>query len=316
MKTSKEIMRSLYQHEQSERILPNADVVAGVIMPGDFFVGGPEGEDAWGVRWTNTGESLQYDGFTPTPGYSVLKDIRDWKDVVRFPDYSKIPLQPIFDMMLKAVDRGTQLLNGVLLCGTFERMHSLMGMENAMCAFYDEPNAVHELFDAITDSRIDALEHMIDIIKPDVIRINDDWGMNRNMFFPEALWREFFKPIEKRYAEYIHGKGLPYEHHSCGYIAPLIEDAIEVGIDALNPWNLCNDIESLMKKHGKDIFFIGGLDGQLIDTPSTTEEEIRKEVRRAIDAYGSLGLYSPFYIATNQEREMITIDEAYRYGLR
>jgi uroporphyrinogen decarboxylase len=306
-------MLGLFRREMQERVVPYAAATGLIVMPGDQYMDGVEGEDAWGVRWTNLGPNPQYDGFTPTPGHRVLDDIRKWKDVVRFPDYSKMPLAQIFGYMESAIDRSRQLVSGILLCGTFERMHALMGMENALCAFYDEPESVKELMHAITDSRIEAIGLMIDIAKPDVIRINDDWGTNRSLFVSPEMWREFFVPIEKRIAGYIHGRGVLYEHHSCGYIEPIMDDIVALGIDALNPMNVCNDIEAIMRRHGSDILINGGLDGQLIDDAGTTEEGIRAEVRRAIDAYAHLGLYSPYYIATDPERERIATEEALSY---
>ena len=108
--------------------------------------------------------------------------------------------------------------------------------------------------------------------------------------------------------------GMLYEHHSCGYVMPIVGDLIEIGVDALNPLNVCNDIPQLKKEFGNAICLIGGLDNQKIDAPGSTEAEIRAEVRRAIDQNAPGGAYIPSYIPTNAENLEIVKDEILRYG--
>lgn len=314
MENLRNTMLSLYNHKKTNCVITSSLACKNVLMPGDRFFGGEAGEDIWGVHWTNLGPDLGMDGSTPTPGREILPDITCWREVVRFPEYDKMPLEEIFGGMLADVDRERQVVSGLLLSGTFERMHALMGMENAMCSFYEEPEAVFELMNAIADSRIEAIDKMIECFDPDIIYMHDDWGMATNMLISPDLWREFFKPIEKRYTDHIHGRGKLYEHHSCGYITPIVGDLVELGVDALNPMNPCNDIEGILREFGSQILVLGGLDGQLIDRAETGESEIREHVRKTIDQYAPLGLFSPFYIPTSRQRQQIVDDETMQYG--
>ena len=52
----------------------------------------------------------------------------------------------------------------------------------------------------------------------------------------------------------------------------------------------------------------------MIDAEGTGEEEIRAEVRRAIDENSSGGAYMPAYIPTNAEKLEIVKNEIVRYG--
>lgn len=305
----------LYRHKPNGTIVPIDSITHQVLMPGDRYFAGVEGPDEWGVRWTNMGPNPQFDGNTPTPGYTVLEDAADWEKAVHFPDYSSMRLDGYFNKMMQDADRENKVVGGMLLSGTFERMHALMGMENAMCAFYEEPEAVCDFLNAIADSRIAAIDLLAEYIRPDVILMHDDWGMEINLLLPPEIWREFIKPVEKRYADHIHSKGMLYEHHSCGFVQPLIEDMIEIGIDALNPLNVCNDVEEVLQNYGKGILILGGLNARLIDTADSTEEQVRAEVRRAIDSYaGQDRLYLPYYIPTNETRFRIVQDEITTYG--
>ena len=117
-------------------------------------------------------------------------------------------------------------------------------------------------------------------LKPDVIHMHDDWGTNKNLFFSPEIWREFIKPNEEKYVKRIHDHGMLYIHHSCGNVDKIIPELAEIGIDALEPVMLCNDIEGSLKACGDKITLMGGIDNQMIDQKGTGEEVIRAEVRR------------------------------------
>ena len=56
------------------------------------------------------------------------------------------------------------------------------------------------------------------------------------------------------------------------------------------------------------------MNNQFIESGKATEEQIRAEARRVIDAYAPGGRYIPSYIATNAEVQNIFNDEVMRYG--
>ena len=105
-----------------------------------------------------------------------------------------------------------------------------------------------------------------------------------------------------------------YIHHSCGYIRQIIPDLIEIGVDAIEPMMVNNNLDECLEQYGDQITFMGGIDNQMIDRTETTEEEIRAEVRRAIDAYAKKGRYLPYYIPTMEKKWFIYMDEVDKYG--
>lgn len=315
MQTNKEALWSAYKKVQPDFIPAEKWCTAEIVMPGDRYFGPDvEGYDMFGVRWTQLGPNPGLDGNTPTPGYRRLEDITKWKEEIQFPNLDVLPLAQIFGGMLRSVDRETTVIKGLLLSGPFERMNQLMGMEDAMCAFILEPEATHELLNAIADYKIKCIDKMIEFVNPDIIHMHDDWGMSTSMLFSAEIWREFIKPLEKRFADHIHAKGKIYEHHSCGNITAIIGDLVEIGLDALNPLNVCNDLEMIKKTYGGQLTMVGGLNNQVIDRESVDEETIRQEVRRAMDAYAMGGNYVPYAIYTKQRTVDIVSDEIAKYG--
>ena len=313
MQTMKECVLAAYRREPQDYVPCPEQVLKGAICLGDNYIQqAGEGYDAWGVRWHFGGGNPGLNGPTPVPGSELMDDFDDWREKVHFPDVGKLPWQITKSMVPE--DRSDIVVYGLLLSGPFERMHYLAGFENSLCAFYDSPEEVHAFLEAMEENRIACIDKLYETVHPDVIQMQDDWGMQTSMLLSPELWREFFKPHEKRFAEHIHKLGMIYEHHSCGYVMPIVGDLVEIGVDALSPLNVCNDIPQIKREFGNAICLIGGLNNQMIDAEGTGEEEIRAEVRRAIDENSSGGAYMPAYIPTNAEKLEIVKDEIVRYG--
>lgn len=316
MQSNKEALLAIYRGEMPKFIPSIQKSTAGVVFPGDRYFG-PEktGRDAWGVNWTVLGPDPGLDGTMVTPGDQILDDISEWKEQVQFPNLEEIHAKEIMQGMMKATpNRDDYVIHVLFLSGPWERINQMMGMEDALCAFYEDPEALHELLEAICDYKIKCIDCAVEAVHPDVIHMQDDWGSANNMLFSPELWREFIKPIEKRLCDYIHEKGMIYEHHSCGYIQTIVPDLVEIGVDALNPLNVCNDVAWIKKNYGDKITIKGGADNQKIDRDGVSEEEIRQEVRRIMDAYAPGGRYMPEFTFTNAQRRAIFLDEVEKYG--
>lgn len=317
MKGTREAILAAYRHEKPAFIANPNQYIKGAVMPVDRYFGpDKEGYDSFGVRWTNLGPDPALDGSMPTPGYRVLADITKWREQVKFPDLDTIPLKEIFEGMTQGIDRESEVVRGLLLSGLFERLNQLMGMEDALCAFYEEPEAVKDFFYAMADYKVKCIDLMVDAFRPDVIEMHDDWGMSTNMMFSPEIWREFIKPHEKRFADHLHANGVIYEHHSCGYIMPIIGDLVEIGVDAVNPINVCNDVDLIKREYGDRLTLVGAINNQLIDHPDALEDDIRAEARRVIDTYGPGGSYIPSGLFTKKRTVDIFYDEVIRFGAK
>lgn len=315
MQTRKEAVLAAYRHQQPEYLTSEIFGIHTIMMPGDRYFGEErEGYDLFGVRWTQLGPNPGLDGNTPTPGYRRIKDIANWRDELELPDLRNLPLEAIWNSMMQGVDRDQVAIRCLMLSGLFERLNQLIGMEDALCSFYEEPEALMDFFRAMANYKISCVNLVAEIVKPEIIMMHDDWGMNTNLFFNPELWREFIKPEVKRIIEHVHDQGILYEHHSCGYVTPLIGDFVEIKMDALGPLNICNDLKLIEKDYGKHITLLGGVDNQRIDRLDVPEEVIRVEARRVIDQLAPGGSYLPTAIFTKQRTVDIFYDETERYG--
>lgn len=318
MQSAKEALLSIYRGEKSDFIPLEGQGQKTVIFPGDRYFSMPydpygTGPDAWGVLWTNQGPDPGLDGSSVAANFRLFEDVEDWPEYVRFPDLDALHAADALKAMARSVDRESTLLSCLMLSGPFERLNQMVGMENALCAFYGCPEALHAYLDAMCDYRLRCIQLAYDAIAPDVIYMHDDWGMSTNMLFSPELWRKFIKPREARLVQKIHSLGMLYEHHSCGYIQQILPDLVELGVDCLNPLNVCNDVPAIKKEFGGHITLKGGVNNQFIESGQATEAEIRAEARRVIDAYAPGGRYLPFYLAGNREVQRIFQDEVAHY---
>lgn len=124
----------------------------------------------------------------------------------------------------------------------------------------------------------------------DVIIDGDDVGMQRGMMISPQMWRQFLKP---KYAELIslcHKKGSFFEFHSDGWIEPIIQDLIEIGVDILNPIQPESmNPTKLKEQYGDKICFDGTISIQST-LPFGEPEDVANEVIERISTLGPTGL--------------------------
>lgn len=251
----------------------------------------PSGYDAYGVHQTateNTGGM-----YTPTPGMPHrITDITLWKEQAIFPDYSKMDFEKIFNQMRGMLHLDPEHMVQDFFCpnGLFERLHFMMGFEEAMEALMDEPEACRDYVHALADKKIEIIHAVATYLKPDYFTYLDDYTHRTGRFISDNTFNEIFRDEYQRIVDEVKNCGMKFKTHCCGKVEDFIDNFLDMGITAFDPVQPVNDIQSLKKK-GK-IGLMGGLDVQgVVDLPTATEESIRAEVRRCIDEYAPGGQY-------------------------
>jgi len=164
-----------------------------------------------------------------------------------------------------------------------------MGIENALMALYEEPEAMHEFIDALTQRELEFAKVTIEKIHPDAIFHHDDWGSQINSFISPAMFEEFFLPAYKKVYGFYKANGVELiVHHSDSYAANLVPFMIEMGVDIWQGVMTTNNVPELIKKYGTKISFMGDIDSGVVDHPSWSREEIAKYVEIACKRCGKL----------------------------
>ena len=220
----------------------------------------------------------------------VCKDIAAWKDYVKAPPavYPEEEWEAAI-RHAESVDRKEKFAMAFIAPGVFEQCHYLLEIQNCMMAFYEEPEAMHELIDYITDWEIQYAEQICKYMKPDGLFHHDDWGSQISTFISPEMFEEFYLPAYKKIYSCYRENGVELiVHHSDSYAATLVPYMIDMGIDIWQGVMTSNNIPELIQKYGPEISFMGGIDSASIDHPGWTKEEVRREVQRACRECGKL----------------------------
>ncbi len=240
------------------------------------------GPDWWGQEWVWV---EQAGGQMPKPGTRTIYDITNWKNEVKVPDLDAVDWDEDVKFQTLRYDPDRCHL---FHCteGIWERLHELMPMDEAFLALYEEPEAVHEFNEMMTQYKIKLLSIIFEKYAPiDYIVYGDDWGTQRSGQFSNDMFREMFMPYTKRVWDYVHEQGKYVELHSCGLTQQYIEEFIEMGLDAWAPQPI-NDLDMLTAKYGDKISLTVAIPGI---NEAKTEAEVRACVRSFVDDYAPRG---------------------------
>lgn len=115
----------------------------------------------------------------------------------------------------------------------------------------------------------------------------------------------------------IHECGMIYMHHADCICQPIVTDMVEIGVDIWQGVIAQNDIVEIQRVTEGKLAMVGGIDGPKVDIENITEEQIRAEVRRAIDTYCPGGRFFPSIpngICFREWNNSIVMDELEKYG--
>ena len=167
-----------------------------------------------------------------------------------------------------------------------ECLTRLIGAENNMLWIGMYPKRMGKVINKIGQFYLDCAKAQIDAADGllDGFVIWGDVAYKNNMFFSPDYWRQYFKPWVKAIAEYAHSRGLMVIYHGCGDINKIIEDYIEIGIDAVNPLEAKANLDAvqLRKKYGRSLGICGNSNIQVWETGN--KALIREEVLRKLNA--------------------------------
>ncbi|MCL1835002.1 MAG: veratrol--corrinoid protein metyltransferase [Oscillospiraceae bacterium] len=312
-------------HPGVEEDPPNMSVMNSVLMgnrtrgrmPPDGF------KDIWGVPF----ESVEaVGGFPlPKPGHFILKDIREWRDVIKAPDVSDVDWEKVAkgDLEKIAYSRDNVALFYGPGGGYFQQLMAFMGFNEGLCALYEEPEEVKELFDYLHSFYYNIAVKYIEYINPDVLSLGDDTASERAPFVSPEMLREIFLPYYDDFARLARNRGIPINFHNCGKSGVFFNDLTRIGVSSWEPVQLSNDILEIQKKFGRSLVIGGGWEGRgRLLSADVTDDEIRESVRVAIDTYAPnggfmfAGAFTPGSTSDDRTTHMNEVlqTEVYEYG--
>lgn len=175
-------------------------------------------------------------------------------------------------------------------CTIFELSWYMRGMDKLLMDMVQNSRFVDTLMDRILEFYIPAGKKIAGM-GVDIIWTGDDLGMQTGMMMSPDMFRRF---IKERYRLLISeikksNRNIKIAFHSDGYITPIIEDLIEIGVDILNPVQpKCMDPKEIKDRFGQRICFMGTIDEQEV-LPFGSIEDLKKEIDTRIESVGYNG---------------------------
>ncbi len=255
---------------------------------------GQEGLDGFGNNWVPTEGANGQPALDPK--IIPITDVCDWENQLVLPDLDAIDWQSYADQQLAQVDRNEKVVEYHTWNSTYLRLGHLLGFEEALCAFYEEPEATLALCEKLADYKIALLERVNHYLKPDTYVHYDDVATARSLFMSPEIYRKFIKPAHTRMNNAAREMGIIPEIHICGKCEDIIEDVIEEGSVAWQSAQPSNDLVGILEKYGDKISVLGGYDtqgapGQMDAAPEVVEQEVIRCMRE----YGQFGKSYGFF---------------------
>lgn len=281
-----------YKHEL-ENVIVKYPEYFGPFTPGkiDYSLYGDghyshSQKDAWGYTWNYNMYGIE--------GFVNNHPLDTWDKFSTYtpPDSNfvldrggKVDWNEVKENIKKQKSEGL-LTSGSLVHGfLFLRLQYLRGFENLMYDMYDEEPLLFELIDIIDKENLKIVNHYCGA-KVDLMEIPEDLGAEKSMVISREMFNKYIMPSYKKITSICKENKVLTAIHSDGYIVDILEDLMAVGMDIINPQDLCNGIDNLKRiLKGKSCIRLD-LDRSKI-TPFGNRKEITNLIEYEIKELGS-----------------------------
>lgn len=247
----------------------------------------------------------------------VVKTLEDMENYTP-PDPSAPGRVEMIEKMVREIRGRDTVIMGQCHSGWHLAFQVRGGIDKLILDFYMHPAEAKRFVEKIAKTCLEYVKLMIDG-GVEVIFVTDDYADNHGPLINPKLFREFELQNLKRIIDYGKRKGVPIMKHSDGNLYPILDDMVNAGIAALHPVEPgAMDLKDVKERYGDRICLAGNVDCRYV-LPFGTEEEVRRDVRRCIDAAAEGGgfiLTSSNSIHANckVENVLYMVDEARKYG--
>jgi uroporphyrinogen decarboxylase len=279
-------------------------------------------EDEWGVIRYRPVSSHYYDVIA-----SPFQDDRACRslDTFKWPD----PLDPGrtrgLQDRVRACRKGTDYAVVVHISGGFiTQSQYLRGFTGWFEDILLNPDFFCALLDKTLDFAMGLTRSMLERVGDDVdvVHFGDDLGTQNGLMVSPDCYRKYIKPRQAKLFELAKSlSGAKILYHTCGSVIDIVDDLVEIGIDALNPIQhnaRGMDCGMLKARYGQKLAFWGAIDTHYA-LPRGTLADVRNEVKTRIQLLAPGGGYvlNPIHNVqpdVSPENLMAMIDACLAYG--
>lgn len=240
--------------------------------------------DIWGTEW-----HLEHEGVMGFPRGAPLADLPSALETYPWPDPNDERIVAQIDDLAAGWQAAETFLCGSHRDTLWEKCYMLVGMENAMCYFRSEPEAMRQVLHHIMDFQLGIARHYLRL-GVEMVGMSDDLGTQIGLLLSPTTIANFLVPEYQRLFTLYKENGVLVNFHSCGHIEPILETFMGLGVDILNPVQAtANNLDSVRSLTAGRMALLGGISSGLVMAGPV--EAIREEVRRRILQLGKQGGY-------------------------
>ncbi len=172
-----------------------------------------------------------------------------------------------------------KLAIGVHLNDVFSIPRNLMGFENLLMAFAEQPELIRKLVSLSVETNL-VMAKEVAKRGADFVFTGDDYASALGPMISPGMFREFLYPGLKRLSAGFREQGLPFIKHSDGDIMPLLDMILDAGIDCLDPIEPTAkmDIGLMKKEYGHRIALKGNVDCAHTLTFGTEKQVVQETI--------------------------------------
>ena len=183
-----------------------------------------------------------------------------------------------------------QTLVWYTLDGFFWWPRTLLGIENHLYSFYDQPELYHRICEDLLEWQIAQVDALARYMKPDFMTIAEDMSYNHGPMLSEELFNEFIKPYYQRLIPEIKKHGTRVFVDSDGDVTRAVPWFRGAGVEGILPLERQSGVDvAAIRREYPDFLMIGGFDKMcMFEGP----DAVRRELERLLPVIRS-GRYLP-----------------------
>lgn len=195
-----------------------------------------------------------------------VKDMDSWLAVKHMLQFEEMRVNPEALIAAKKAQAEGELVTASIP-GGYDVVRELMGDEEACVAFLLNPELINDILSTVTDTCVQVLSRVTDIVSIDVLGVHEDMAGKSGPLIGPDLIRKYINPYYKTCWEIARASGAQiFSQDSDGDMSPVVEAFLESGLTRFYPCEPVGgmDVVSLRKKHGANVMFKGGIDKHVL----------------------------------------------------
>jgi len=223
---------------------------------------------------------------------------RYWQDestgpIQSWADFEAYPWPKPEEISYRAIEYLNAVVpEGMKICvnlgGIFENTSWLMGLQPFSYALFDQPDLIEAISQKVGEFTAAAAAHAVTIDNVGMVFLGDDLGFATGTLVSPAVLRRYIFPHHRRLVEIVHAAGRLFLLHSCGNLETIMDELIDLGIDAKHSFeDKIMPVEEVYRRWGDRIAVLGGVDMDLLARGS--EEQVRGRTREILEVCAARG---------------------------